>query len=112
MDVISQENASTCWRLALGLPSSISDMWLSVLFSVGVSVCVSFASAPNGPWNAFNLAPASRIVTPTAIYKQAGSVKDAHALLTSTGEATLSENNSFVSLDFGKEVINIVRLES
>ena len=87
-------------------------MWLSALFSLSVSVGVSFASAPNGPWNAFNLAPASRIVTSTAIYKQAGSVKNAEALLTSTGNTTLSGSNSFVSLDFGKEVISLIRLAS
>jgi hypothetical protein len=70
---------------------------------------VSFASivcgsAPNGPWDTFNLAPATRVVRPTAIKETSGSVSNGRGLLTEDGRATLSGNESWLTLDFGKEV--------
>lgn len=63
-----------------------------------------WASAPDGPWDKFNYAPATRVVRPTSIQKSVGSVKSAQNLLKPTGSATLSTNDSWLTLDFGKEV--------
>lgn len=67
-----------------------------------IGVCL--ASAPSGIWDSFNLSPASRVVRPTSVFRQAGDVKNANGLLSSSGKSTLSGTNSSVSLDFGKEV--------
>ena len=61
-------------------------------------------SAPEGPWDEFNYAPASRTVRPTSIYKVAGEVHDASALTSETGKASIKGNLSWVTVDFGKEV--------
>ena len=68
------------------------------------TVVVAIGAAPAGPWDAFNLAPATRIVRPTSIKEVSGPIQNAHALLTQTGRATLSGNQSWLTLDFGKEV--------
>src|ERR1700761_519388 len=64
------------------------------------------ALAPAGPWDAFNLAPDSRVVRPTAIHGATGNVTSPDNLVggTSTAMATLSGSGSFVTLDWGKEV--------
>lgn len=61
-------------------------------------------SAPSGPWDKFNYAPATRVVRPTAITKTVGGVKNAKNLFKASGSATLSGNQSWVTLDFGIEV--------
>lgn len=61
------------------------------------------ASAPAGPWDAFNFAPKSRTVYPTAVKVTHGGVRNANALV-AKGAATLSENGSWIALDFGVEV--------
>lgn len=64
------------------------------------------AKAPSGPWDAFNYAPTTKTVGPVAIHSTNGSVVGASGLANSTsGNATLSGNGSYVVLDFGKEVI-------
>lgn len=68
-------------------------------------VSSSLALAPSGPWDTFNYAPSSRIVSPAAIHSTNGSVDGASNLVNgTTGNATLSGNGSYVVLDFGKEV--------
>lgn len=64
-------------------------------------------SAPEGPWDEFNYAPASRTVRPTSIYKVAGEVHDASALTSETGKASIKGNLSWVTVDFGKEVSTV-----
>jgi hypothetical protein len=59
----------------------------------------------------FNLAPATRVVRPTGIKKLSGLVENLHGLLTEDGCATLSGNQSWLTLDFGKEV-STVRMPS
>lgn len=61
------------------------------------------ASAPAGPWDAFNFAPKSRTVYPTAVKVTHGGVRNANALI-AKGAATLSGNGSWIALDFGVEV--------
>ncbi|EIW74840.1 glycoside hydrolase family 78 protein [Coniophora puteana RWD-64-598 SS2] len=67
-------------------------------------------AAPSGPWDAFNLAPTSRTVYPTSVYKSEGLVLNAEGLTSSpeseaaVGNATLNGNGAWVALDFGKEV--------
>ncbi|EIW56811.1 Six-hairpin glycosidase [Trametes versicolor FP-101664 SS1] len=67
------------------------------------------ASAPAGPWDAFNFAPKSRTVYPTAVKVTHGGVRNANALVTK-GAATLSGNGSWLALDFGVEVGGLVSL--
>lgn len=62
--------------------------------------------APSGPWDAFNFAPKSRTVYPNDIYGVEGSVKNAQSLVSNVGSATFSGNGSFVTLDYGVEVLS------
>ena len=73
------------------------------LFVVFLLAHPILASAPSGPWDAFNYAPKSRTVTPTAVHSTGGSVEGALNLMSLLGKATLT-NGSWVALDFGKEV--------
>ncbi|GJE95602.1 glycoside hydrolase family 78 protein [Phanerochaete sordida] len=66
--------------------------------------------APAGPWDAFNLAPASRVVRPTSVKAVTGAVQDVDALLSETGRATLAGNQSWLTLDFGKEIGGLISL--
>ncbi|KAI0706032.1 Six-hairpin glycosidase [Cerioporus squamosus] len=68
------------------------------------------ASAPAGPWDAFNYAPKSRTVFPSAVKQTSGTVHDAHGLV-SKGGATIVGNGSWVALDFGIEVGGLVTLK-
>ncbi|KAI0776672.1 Six-hairpin glycosidase [Trametes elegans] len=82
--------------------------WLVICLSALVSV-PAYASAPAGPWDAFNYAPKSRTVFPTAVKETHGKVKNAKALI-SKGSATLEGNGSWVALDFGIEVGGLISL--
>jgi hypothetical protein len=63
------------------------------------------AAAPAGPWDAFNYAPESRTVYPSAVRLTEGSVVGAENLVGGNGGgATLEGAGSYVVLDFGKEV--------
>ncbi|EJD02571.1 glycoside hydrolase family 78 protein [Fomitiporia mediterranea MF3/22] len=72
--------------------------------------CLALASAPSGPWDAFNFAPESRLVRPTAIFKTEGTIQNSSALLTEADGAMISGNNSWVTLDFGKEIGGLISL--
>ena len=67
--------------------------------------CYSVALAPNGPWDTFNVAPASRTLLPVAVAATHGSVANPNHLGgdTKQGGATL-HGESWIALDFGKEV--------
>ena len=65
--------------------------------------CAS-ASAPSGPWDAFNYAPESKTVYPTGIHSISGTVNNAQQLVHNAGSAILTGNGSWVALDFGVEV--------
>ena len=84
----------TFWHLAFLLPL----------------VSVVLGSAPKGPWDKFNYAPKSRTVWAQSIRQVEGTVKNAHNLATKTGVATLSGNQSYVTLDFGFEVSLVFRI--
>ena len=63
------------------------------------------ASAPSGPWDDFNYAPASRIVYPQRIYDTNGDVEHEDGLLLADANpTTLSGADAWVTIDFGKEV--------
>jgi hypothetical protein len=79
-------------------------MLLSQVLVACAFVWRSIASAPSGPWDAFNLAPTSRTVYPAEINRTSGNVSNAEGLITHNGTTTLSGNYSYVTLDFGKEV--------
>jgi hypothetical protein len=76
---------------------------LSGFFAAYFFPIIVIASAPSGPWDAFNLAPNSRTVYPAHIHGTSGKVDNAEGLLTKSGVATLHENYSYITLDFGKE---------
>jgi Bacterial alpha-L-rhamnosidase 6 hairpin glycosidase domain len=61
------------------------------------------AVAPPGPWDQYNLAPASRTVEPTGTYRTGGAVSTADGV-TSLGPG------AYVTYDFGKEVGGFVHL--
>ncbi|KAJ7643589.1 glycoside hydrolase family 78 protein [Roridomyces roridus] len=68
-------------------------------------------SSSPGPWDAFNYAPASRIVKPVSVRSISGTVQGAQGLVqNSKSQATFSGNSSYVVLDWGKEVGGIVSL--
>ena len=76
----------------------------STLFSLLLAAVAGRCAAPSGPWDAFNLAPASRVVRPTGVKVVTGSIQNAQNLLSESGRATFSGNQSWTTLDFGKEV--------
>ncbi|KAJ7457363.1 glycoside hydrolase family 78 protein [Mycena latifolia] len=79
----------------------------SVLFSI--TLCAGLA--PKGPWDAFNYAPASKLVKPVSVRSISGSVRGAQGLVqNSNAQATFTGNSSFVVLDWGKEVGGIISL--
>ncbi|KAL4242799.1 alpha-L-rhamnosidase [Abortiporus biennis] len=67
-------------------------------------------SAPAGNWDNFNLAPDARVVRPKAIKETHGTVKNVDVLTGSKGTASLSGEESFVTLDFGKEVGGLISM--
>ncbi|EJD04901.1 Six-hairpin glycosidase [Fomitiporia mediterranea MF3/22] len=80
------------------------------LLTASLYASLAQASAPNGPWDAFNYAPVSRTVRPAAVFKSWGSIANAENLLSESGEASLSGDGSFVALDFGKEVGGLITM--
>ncbi|TFK82232.1 glycoside hydrolase family 78 protein [Polyporus arcularius HHB13444] len=77
---------------------------------VGLTVLrIVGASAPAGPWDAFNYAPQSRTVFPSAVKQTTGTIHKVHGLV-SKGSATIVGNGSWVALDFGIEVGGLVSL--
>ncbi|KAH9837900.1 Six-hairpin glycosidase [Rhodofomes roseus] len=83
--------------------------------ALGRVLCLLFlttsvlASAPSGPWDAFNFAPPARTVYARYIRETGGNVAGATNLL-SEGSAALSGDGSYVTLDFGFEVRGWVSL--
>lgn len=76
-----------------------------LLFTIALVLpAVALASAPSGPWDAFNYAPDSRTVWPSAIRRVEGDVQNPDQLVKNAGSATLASNGSWVTLDYGKEV--------
>lgn len=79
----------------------------AVVLSFDVANIFVNAAAPAGPWDAFNYAPESRTVYPSAVRQVEGSVVGAENLVGGGGEggsAVLEGEGSYVVLDFGKEV--------
>ncbi|KAJ7102761.1 glycoside hydrolase family 78 protein [Mycena epipterygia] len=81
------------------------------LSSLSFFVALCAALAPKGPWDAFNYAPASKIVKPVSIRSISGQVRGAQGLVqNSNAQATFTGNSSFVVLDWGKEVGGILSM--
>jgi hypothetical protein len=74
----------------------------AVLATLGSGAPAARAAAPAGPWDAFNLSPASRTVQPVAIRTSGGAVTNAAGVL--SGQPTTLGAGGYVTLDFGKEV--------
>ncbi len=62
------------------------------------------AVAPSGPWDQFNFAPKSKTVYATKIYRTEGAVRGAQNLVSGNESATLTGQDSSLTLDFGVEV--------
>ncbi len=85
-------------------------MLLWVLASIATLLPLSaVASAPPGPWDQFNYAPASKVVFPSAIHEVDGGVENADRIVGGSGSATLTGSSSF-TLDFGVEVRYFLKL--
>ncbi|EPQ55724.1 Six-hairpin glycosidase [Gloeophyllum trabeum ATCC 11539] len=69
-----------------------------------------WASAPSGPWDAFNYAPKSKTVWPAAIHRVEGTVDGATNLVDNEGPATLAGNGSWLTLDYGVEVGGLISI--
>src|SRR3954470_7135757 len=80
----------------------------AALCALAVMATPAQAAAPPGPWDAFNLSPASRSVQATGVLKSGGDVTNAAGA--TTGGVTTSGPNGYVTLDFGKEVGGFTRL--
>uniref|UniRef100_D8Q5F2 Glycoside hydrolase family 78 protein n=1 Tax=Schizophyllum commune (strain H4-8 / FGSC 9210) TaxID=578458 RepID=D8Q5F2_SCHCM len=81
------------------------------LILVWALISCATASAPSGPWDDFNYAPASRTVYPAGIHGTNGDVENTDGLLSAdAGSATLSGTDAWVTIDFGKEVGGVVSL--
>jgi hypothetical protein len=79
-----------------------------VLCALAALATPAQAAAPPGPWDAFNLSPASRSVQATGVLKSGGDVTNA-AGATNGGVTTIGPGG-YVTLDFGKEVGGFARL--
>ncbi|KAF8060784.1 glycoside hydrolase family 78 protein [Lyophyllum atratum] len=80
-------------------------MFLYLLLPLCLWISRSDARAPSGPWDAFNYAPSSRNVRPTAVHSVHGRVQGSDRLVAPRGgSATLTGNGSYLVLDFGQEV--------
>jgi hypothetical protein len=69
-------------------------------------------SGPQGrdhPWDAYNLSPSSRVVTPMRVYRTTGTVTDAGNVLHSRA-TSIAGRDSSITLDFGKEVGGLVSI--
>lgn len=100
-------------RLGIGL----GLMSLSLAALTAANIPASAASATSAlpatsaahPWDAYNLAPASRTVAPVRVTRTTGAVGDPSAVLRSR-PVTLTGSGSSITLDFGKEVGGLVTL--
>jgi hypothetical protein len=78
---------------------------LSRFYPLILSIPLCAALAPNGPWDAFNYAPESKVVKPVSVRTVSGTVEGADGLVQdSNAQATFTGDSSYVVLDWGKEV--------
>ncbi|KAJ7328778.1 glycoside hydrolase family 78 protein [Mycena albidolilacea] len=84
---------------------------LSRFYPLILSIPLCAALAPNGPWDAFNYAPESKVVKPVSVRTVSGTVEGADSLVQdSSAQATFTGDSSYVVLDWGKEVGGILSL--
>ncbi|KAJ7242348.1 glycoside hydrolase family 78 protein [Mycena haematopus] len=84
---------------------------LPQFYSLALLIPLCAALAPNGPWDAFNYAPESKVVRPVSVRNVSGTVEGADGLVQeSDAQATFIGNSSYVVLDWGKEVGGILSL--
>ncbi|KAF8890923.1 Six-hairpin glycosidase [Infundibulicybe gibba] len=77
---------------------------------VAIPVYSVWALAPSGPWDAFNFAPNSKTVYPTAIHSSHGTIQNVQRLVSNQGSATITGQGSWVALDYGVEVGGLISL--
>ncbi len=74
-----------------------------------VGTCSTSAGATSAPWDQYNLAPSSRTVGPVSVFTASGSIVNPSSVL-SGQPTTIMGNNSYIVLDFGKEVGGYISL--
>jgi len=79
-------------------------MWLQFPSLLVAFVQLARASAPAGPWDAFNYAPSTKTVVPASIRSTQGTVRVTNSSTGGVGAITLASNGAWITLDFGKEV--------
>ncbi len=83
---------------------------IGIVLVAGLAVPPAAATTPGSgtrPWQADNLSPASRTVTPTRVSRTTGTVTDPTNVLHSTTTALVGSGSS-ITLDFGEEVGGLV----
>ena len=89
----------------------IGALATAIALMAGATLAAPAASAdptsPGHPWDAYNLAPASRTVTPQSVYRTTGTVKQSSNVLHSKTTSLVGAGAS-LTLDFGKEVGGLV----
>ncbi|KAJ2991238.1 hypothetical protein NUW58_g2583 [Xylaria curta] len=85
-------------------------MWFQQV-SVYMQWTLLASAAADVPYQEYMLAPTTRVLSPVSIYQTGGDVRNAAALLASSGagaqwngSTTFSGNGSYVTLDFGKNI--------
>jgi hypothetical protein len=92
------------------------DNWGNFLSTIGIVLFLGGCSThiihpPSGTEQTYNLSPASRLIKPVSITEVHGQVDNPSAIL-SGNSTTLRGQNSYVVLDFGKEVGGIVSFQT
>ena len=104
---VHPRNRSRRRRIGTGL--ALAGLTLAGLPVLGSAASATPARPASRPWDAYNLAPASRTVTPVRVTRTTGTVGSPTAVL--HGRATtLTGSGSSITLDFGKEVGGLVSL--
>ena len=82
---------------------------LSISQCVAVAFALLFKYAVAVPYSQYILAPSSRTLYPSSIYKVNGTVENAESLTNSAvGNATFTGANSSVTFDYGKNIAGVV----
>jgi len=98
-------------RVGVGLAIVALTLGLAGVGLPAASADASAASAKpaSQPWDAYNLAPAQRTVTPVRVTRTTGTVSNPAAVLRGRS-TTLTGSGSSITLDFGEEVGGLVTL--
>ena len=88
---------------------------LAILYAFLLCACEVFAGGSSPSWHKYVRGPTSQIVRPEAIWKTAGDVTNAEALINQKGVATLRRNQTSdpvpsITLDFGINIVGYLQV--